>query len=84
MEWCIELVSDPGHVIFDGYMGSGTTGVACIQTGRKFIGVEISEEYFKIACERLRHAWAVKQDDDRQQPMFPREPGQTQERIFNK
>ena len=37
-------------------MGSGTTGVACVQTGRNFIGIEISEEYYKIAERRIRDA----------------------------
>jgi site-specific DNA-methyltransferase (adenine-specific) len=37
-------------------MGSGTTGVACVQTGRNFIGIEIDEEYFKIAEKRIKDA----------------------------
>jgi site-specific DNA-methyltransferase (adenine-specific) len=37
-------------------MGSGTTGVACVQTGRKFIGIEISKEYCDIAVKRIRDA----------------------------
>ena len=39
-------------------MGSGTTGVACVKLGRKFIGIEIDEGYFDIACERIRKAYA--------------------------
>jgi len=39
-------------------MGSGTTGVACIELGRKFIGIEISEKYFDIACKRIEVAAA--------------------------
>jgi DNA modification methylase len=35
-------------------MGSGTTGIACIRTGRKFIGIEIDPGYFQIACDRIR------------------------------
>ena len=38
-------------------MGSGTTGVACVKLGRKFIGVEINEKYFNIACERIQKAY---------------------------
>lgn len=45
-------------VILDPFMGSGTTGVACAKLGRKFIGVEIDEGYFNIACERIRKAYA--------------------------
>ena len=51
MEWCLEFVS--GETILDPYMGSGTTGVACIRAGRRFIGIEISEDYCKIAVERM-------------------------------
>ncbi|MDB5522788.1 MAG: dpnA 3 [Rhizobium sp.] len=39
-------------------MGSGTTGVACVKAGRHFIGIEIDEGYFDIACERIRKAYA--------------------------
>ena len=45
-------------VIFDPFMGSGTTGVACVKTGRKFIGIEIDPDYFEIACKRVREAYA--------------------------
>ena len=41
-------------------MGSGTTGVACINTNRDFIGYELNEEYFNIAQTRLREAWKEK------------------------
>ena len=44
--------------ILDPFMGSGTTGVACIRTGRKFIGVEISPKYFEIACRRIEAEYA--------------------------
>jgi DNA modification methylase len=56
MKWCIELVSKEGDTIFDPFMGSGTTGVACVQTGRSFIGCEIDESYFKIAERRIAEA----------------------------
>ncbi len=48
----VQLVQ-PGGTIIDPFMGSGTTGVAAIQSGYEFIGVELSEEYFYIACERI-------------------------------
>lgn len=51
--WC-----QPEWTILDPFMGSGTTGVACVQTGRNFIGIEISEEYFKIAEKRIAEAQA--------------------------
>lgn len=43
----------PGDTVLDCFMGSGTTGVACKETGRNFIGMEIDDEYFKIAKDRL-------------------------------
>ncbi len=48
---CISSTKD--NIILDPFMGSGTTGVACIRTGRRFIGVEVEEKYCKIAVERL-------------------------------
>ena len=44
-------------VIFDPFMGSGTTGVACAKLGRKFIGIELEEKYFDIACKRIKKAY---------------------------
>lgn len=55
MEWCIGFLPN-SNVILDPYMGSGTTGVACMKLGRKFIGIEIESEYFNIACERIDNA----------------------------
>ncbi len=46
--------SQPGDVIFDPFMGSGSTGVACVNTGRRFIGMELDEHYFEIAQNRIR------------------------------
>ena len=43
-------------VVFDPFMGSGTTGVAAVQMGRKFIGIELEPRYFDIACERIENA----------------------------
>lgn len=54
-----ELVADftmPGQTILDPFMGSGTTGIAAVQAGRDFIGVEMNPDYFAIACERLDKA----------------------------
>jgi len=56
MKWCIEKASNPGDTILDPFMGSGTTGVACIQTGRNFIGIEIEPKYFEIAEKRIAEA----------------------------
>jgi len=48
----------PPNTVFDPFMGSGTTGVACANLGRKFIGIEIEPKYFDIACERIEAAYA--------------------------
>ena len=45
--------SNEGDTVLDPFMGSGTTGVACVKTGRRFIGIELDEEYFKIASNRI-------------------------------
>ena len=54
-EWCVNFVNG---LILDPFMGSGTTGVACANLGRKFIGIEIEHKYFDIACERIDAAYA--------------------------
>lgn len=48
--------TDAGQSILDPFMGSGTTGVACLTMGRRFVGVEIDRRYFDIACERIEKA----------------------------
>ena len=55
MKWCIEQAGNP-ETILDPFMGSGTTGVAAIQMGRKFIGIEKDEKYFDLACKRIEQA----------------------------
>lgn len=57
MRWCIEQAGRPG-LIADPFMGSGTTGVACVQLGRAFIGIEREPKYFDIACKRIEQAVA--------------------------
>jgi DNA modification methylase len=57
MEWCLSFVP-AARVVLDPYMGSGTTGVACVKAGRSFVGIEIDEGYFEIACERIRDAYS--------------------------
>jgi site-specific DNA-methyltransferase (adenine-specific) len=53
MEYLIKTYTNEGDTVFDGFMGSGTTGVACKNTGRNFIGIELDENYFNIAKERI-------------------------------
>lgn len=62
-EKIIRNSSEIGQTILDPFMGSGTTGVACINTNRKFIGVELDENYFKIAQERINQAKSKWLDD---------------------
>jgi len=52
----IYLYTDTSETILDPFMGSGTTGVACMNLDRKFIGIEIDKKYFDIACERIERA----------------------------
>lgn len=58
MRWAIGHLPDNCSTILDPFMGSGTTGVACAQLGRKFIGIEIEPKYFDIACRRIEQAYA--------------------------
>lgn len=76
MEWCLSHVAG-AQTILDPFMGSGTTGVACVKQGRSFIGIEIDDGYFDIACERIRKAYA-------QPDMFvaPVEPKPVQQPLF--
>ena len=64
MKWCVEQAGVPvGGTILDAFMGSGTTGVAAVQMGRRFIGIEREPKYFDIACRRI-------EDAQRMQDMF--------------
>ena len=55
MRWTLDQIGQP-NVILDPFMGSGTTGVAAVQMGRKFIGIERDPGYFDIACRRIEQA----------------------------
>jgi len=74
MKWVITLCPK-SDTILDPFMGSGTTGVAAIQMGRKFIGIEREPKYFDIACERIEAA-------SKQVDMFIEQPKQEQEAMF--
>lgn len=56
MLWLVEMATLRAHAILDPFMGSGTTGVAAVKLGRKFIGIEIEPKYFDIACKRIQAA----------------------------
>jgi DNA modification methylase len=53
MRWCVEKTTG---TVLDPFAGSGTTGVACARLGRRFVGIEIEERYFSIACRRIEQA----------------------------
>ena len=55
MEWLIERLTNEGDIVLDPFMGSGTTGVACQELDRDFIGCELSDEYFEMAQKRLQY-----------------------------
>ena len=58
MEYLIRTYTNEGDTVLDNCMGSGTTGVACMNTGRRFIGMEQLPEYFDVACERIEKTHA--------------------------
>ena len=57
IQWCVARLPVDAETILDPFMGSGTTGVACANLGRKFIGIEIEPKYFDIACRRIETAY---------------------------
>ena len=56
LEYLVKTYSNEGDLVLDNTMGSGSTGIACINTKRNFIGIERDETYFKAAKERLEEA----------------------------
>lgn len=56
MRWLVRLVTPPGGIVLDPFMGSGTTGIAALQEGRAFVGIEREPEYHAIAEARIAHA----------------------------
>lgn len=77
MKELVGLFSNQGDTVLDPFMGSGTTGVACVKLGRRFIGVELEAKYFDIACRRIEEAY-------RQPDMFvaPPAPKPVQKSLF--
>ena len=57
LEYIIKTSSNEGDIILDCFMGSGSTGVACANTNRKFIGIELDNNYFDIASKRIEEAF---------------------------
>lgn len=61
LEYLIKTYTNEGNIVLDFTMGSGSTGVACVNTGRKFIGIELDDKYFDIAEGRIKEAVSSKQ-----------------------
>ena len=59
----INKSSDENDIVFDGFMGSGSTGVACVNTNRNFIGIELDDKYFSIAENRINNAIQSRKED---------------------
>ena len=53
-EWLIKSYSNPDDTVLDFTMGSGSTGVACKNIDRKFIGIELNTDYYNVACDRIK------------------------------
>lgn len=63
-EYLIKTYTNEGDTVLDNVMGSGTTGVACVNTGRDFIGIELDKNYFEIAKNRINEAKKLRSDND--------------------
>jgi DNA modification methylase len=78
MRELVALFTEPSALVLDPFMGSGSTALGCIKTGRRFIGIERDETHFATACERIRKAYA--------QPDFfvetAKEPAPVQQPLF--
>lgn len=61
LEYLVKTYSNAGDMVLDNTMGSGSTGVACVNTGRDFIGIELDDHYFDVAEERIEHATITRQ-----------------------
>jgi len=71
MEYLIKTYTNPGNTVLDNTMGSGSTGVAAIQCGRKFIGIEMDSEYYKLAKQRIESTVPVQEVvQDLQNPLL--------------
>ena len=55
MEYLVKTYTNEGDLVLDFTMGSGTSGVACRNLNRKFIGIELDEDYYQIACDRIQN-----------------------------
>lgn len=77
-EYLIKTYTDDGMTVLDNCMGSGSTGVACLNTGRKFIGIEKDEQYFEVAKERIESMQEALEMKKKEQQEEQEEQEQTQ------
>lgn len=75
LEYLIKTYTNPGETVLDNTMGSGSTGVACVNTGRHFIGIEMSDKYFDIANQRIQEAQGI------ERPQAADDPAATAEQL---
>jgi site-specific DNA-methyltransferase (adenine-specific)/modification methylase len=61
MQFCLDQLPNEAHTVLDPFMGSGTTGVACVNSGKQFVGIERERSYFDMACQRMQDAVAQPQ-----------------------
>jgi site-specific DNA-methyltransferase (adenine-specific) len=59
LEYLIRTYTNKGDMVLDNTMGSGSTGVACANTGRRFVGIEKDSAYFDVACEKIERAYSL-------------------------
>ena len=65
LEYLIKTYTLEGETVLDNTMGSGSTGVACVNTNRDFIGIELDQHYYEVACQRIADAEAKKNRGDK-------------------
>ena len=71
LEYLIKTYTNEGETVIDNCMGSGSTGVACGNANREFIGIELSEKYFQIAEQRINHTPCVSAPRAEDEWLFP-------------
>lgn len=77
MEWLVKTYTNPGDTVLDCFMGSGTTGVACVRNSRKFIGMELQEKYFEVAKNRIEDEIKKAENHEEWEPFWNLSTGET-------
>lgn len=62
--WFIRLFTQPGELVLDPFLGSGTTALSCVELGRHFVGIELTESYHRLACSQIAQCMAEVRDGD--------------------